>query len=273
MAVTINYGVKTLESLSPTAVNTVLNPIKLNYAKAIETASKNSNVEPRLLYALMYVISAGKNLTPYKTNDKFVRQGIFGLSQKLAKQILTYEMQTNSMNPAEKDYLKSLDPAIASYLSDEKGTKTSGEHWQADSSTKLLINENKLPFNLMNPYVSAQIEAIWLGQLLDYYGKQTNNPVDKAFITMLLPSNQYGQMPLMAGNDWARNKPFTNDYLGKDHKILPNAHDSNSPYAIISPDSVRLGKYGVSTESVPPAIGFALREVFAEGGVLDNLYK
>lgn len=269
----INYGVKTLQGLSSPIFNSSLGRMKKDYGNVIEEVAKNSNIDPSLLYGLMYVISNGKNLSPYKTNDKLVRQGIFGLSQKTAKQIVVNEMQNNRMNSAEKELLMSLDPAIASYLSDEKGTKGFNEHWKADTSVKHMISDTLKPWNLQNPKVSAQIQALWLGQLLDYYGQQTNKPVDKAFITMLLPKTNWNQMPLMAGNDWARNKPFTNDYLGKDFKLLPKASEEGSAYAIITPNEVRLGKYGNMSERVPPSIDFALREVFAPGGLLDNYFK
>ena len=260
----VNYGAKTsLQGVQNPKRVTEVSAIKNQYKSIIDKVSENSNLPKELMYSLLYVISNGENSTPYKTNDKLVRSGIFGLSQKQVKEILAREMSQNRMNEAEKSYLIASEPKLKTYLSpkSEKGTLADHEHWSSDATMgDAMINDTKNPFKLMSPELSAQVQAIWLGQLIDTYSKQTNNPFDKAVVTILLPANGW-----LSGNNFARSKPWTNDYTGKDFKLLPKAENAMSASAIIANPKLATKK------GVAPSVEFALREMLATGGVLDIL--
>lgn len=260
------YGAKTgLIPVSSPARLTTLNNIKAKYGSVIDKAAANSNLPKELLYSLAYVISNGQNLTPYKTNDKLIRSGLFGLSQKQVKEILAREMAMGRMSDAEKENLIQADLKLKTYLSpkSEKGTRADHEHWSSDATMgDGMINDTKNPFNIASPQLSAQVTAIWLGQLLDKYGEQTNKPLDKAIVTMLLPANGW-----LSGNNFAKTRLWTNDYTGKDFPLLPKAESQASSSAIIAPASVPESK------GVTPDVGFALRDVLATGGALDLLLK
>ena len=235
-------------------VTNSVNTVKINYGSIIDKCAENSNVPKELLYSLVLALSNGKNNTAFRSNDQLIRSGLFSLSQKTAKIILCTEMFYKRLNPAEMNLLSSNDPAIASYLTAEKGTKSFNQHWSSDFNIGVdKISDTKYPFNLLNPNVSIQLGAIWLGMVWDAYSKQTTNPLDKVIITMLLPYNGW-----LAGNSFCKNKSWSIDYTKPQYvKTLPRPSSPLRGDNVINPN----GGYVVDS----------LRSILAKGGIIDDL--
>lgn len=213
--------------------------VEQQYGSIIDEVAKNSNIPRELIIAMIIAISNGQNNGDYKSVDGLIRSGLFGLSQKTAKLILATEMGKKRMSVDELNYLRNNDSNIASYLSDDKGKKSFNEHWDADyRSNYVAVNDNqksKILFDLKNPKVSIQIGAIWLGQVWDKFSEQTNNPIDKVVITMLLPYNEFGAKWLH-GNNFARNRSWNIDYTSQEWiDKLPKPVNDKSLSNIINP--------------------------------------
>lgn len=260
-------GDKTIKnSQVETFVSTTIPNLKKQYGSIVEEVSKNSNVPKELLYSLMLILSNGQNNTQFKSADKLVRKGLFSLSNKTSKSILSREVGSKRLNEAEKAYLSKHDPVIASYLG-EKGTKGINEHWTSDFTTgEYYISDTVKPFDLMKPEVSIQLGAIWLGQMWDKIAEQTKSPEDKVIIAMALPYgilNQNGRLdvnsPYVSGNGWVRgmfNVNFTNpENINK----IPAPSSATASSNIINPNG------GSASE--------ALKIIFAPKGALDILTR
>lgn len=258
---------KSFGTLEASKIKPSLDSLRSNYGAIIDKASANSNVPSELLTSLIYVLSNGSNNTPYKSVDGLIRQGLFSLSNKTAKIILSREMAMNRLNNAEKEMLTSADPAIASYLG-EKGKKGINEHWSTDFKTgENYISDTLKPFKLSDPNVSIQLGAIWLAMLWNEIGKQTKNPVDKVILTMALPYGNYAQngsfLPgggYFGGNGFVRGRAYTTDYTQpKVVDLVPKPTSKTSTASIINPN----GGWAVD----------ALRSVLGKNGAVDLLTK
>ena len=248
-----------------TFVNNGIPALKKQYGSIVDEVAANSNVPKELLYSLMLVLANGQNNTQFKSVDKLVRKGLFSLSNKTSKGILSREVGTKRLNEAEKTYLSKNDPALASYLG-EKGRKGVNEHWQSDfAAGEPQLSDTLNPFNLMKPEVSIQLGAIWLGQVWDEIGKQTARPEDKVIITMALPYGMLEQStqgvlnaskPYVSGNGYVRLKPYTTDYTDKAFfDKIPAPSSASSTSNIINPNG--------------GSVRDALKLVFAPNGTLD----
>jgi hypothetical protein len=252
-------------------INSALGSIRNQYGSIISECAEMSKVPAELVSAIIYSMSNGVNNTPYKTNDinpftkntfeRLTRSGVFALSSKIAKIIICNEMMGGDrrrMSSAELDYLRKTDPVVASYLSDEKGSKGFGEHWSADASAGVdRISDTKNPFNTTNTRLSIALGTIWIGQLWDKYATQTNNPIDKVIITIMLP---YNGGNWFGGNDFLKNKSWNIDYTSKSYiDKLPKPENKTAPANVINPS----GGW----------VGTSLGKVLGTGGCLDLLTK
>lgn len=247
-------------------VSNGISNLKKQYSSIVDEVAANSNVPKELLYSLMLVLSNGQNNTQFKSVDKLVRKGLFSLSNKTSKAILSREVGTKRLSAAEKDYLSKHDPIIASYLG-EKGRKATNEHWSSDFTTgEYYISDTANPFNLLKPEVSIQLGAIWLGQVWDKISEQTNRPEDKVVISMALPYGmleQNGSLfvnnPYVSSNGWVRGN-FKVDFTDpKNINKIPAPSSATSSSNIINPNG------GSASE--------ALKLIFAPNGTLDVLTR
>jgi hypothetical protein len=247
-------------------VSNGISNLKKQYSSIVEEVAANSNVPKELLYSLMLVLSNGQNNTQFKSVDKLVRKGLFSLSNKTSKAILSREAATKRLSVAEKDYLSKHDPIIASYLG-EKGTKATNKHWSSDFTTgEYHISDTVNPFDLMKPEVSIQLGAIWLGQMWDKISEYTRKPEDKVIIAMALPYgmlNQSGVLnvsnPYVSGNGWVKGLFNVNFSDPENINKIPAPSSATSSSNIINPNG------GSASE--------ALKLIFAPNGTLDVLTR
>ena len=250
-------------------VNNGTSNLKKQYGSIVDEVAANSNVPKELLYSMMLILANGQNNSQFKSVDNLVRKGLFSLSNKTSKGILSREVGTKRLSEAEKSYLSKNDPALASYLG-EKGRKGINEHWQSDfAAGEPQLSDTLVPFNLMKPEVSIQLGAIWLGQVWDEIGKQTARPEDKVVLTMALPYGMLEQStqgvlnaskPYISGNGYVRLKPYTLDYTDKSViDKIPAPSSATSTSNIINPNG--------------GSVRDSLKMVFAPNGTLDVLTR
>jgi hypothetical protein len=260
-------GDKTIKnSQVETFVSTGISSLKKQYSSIVDEVASNSNVPKELLYSMILVLSNGQNNTQFKSVDKLVRKGLFSLSNKTSKAILSREVATKRLSEAEKSYLSKHDPVIASYLG-EKGTKATNKHWSSDFTTgEYHISDTVNPFDLMKPEVSIQLGAIWLGQMWDKISEYTRKPEDKVIIAMALPYgmlNQNGVLnvnnPYVSGNGWVKGLFNVNFSDPENIQKIPAPSSATASSNIINPNG------GSVTE--------ALKIIFAPNGTLDLLTR
>lgn len=260
-------GDKTIKnSQVETFVSTGIGNLKKQYGSIVDEVAANSKVPKELLYSMIMVLSNGQNNTQFKSVDKLVRKGLFSLSNKTSKAILSKEVGNKRLNEAEKAYLSKNDPIIAGYLG-EKGRKATNEHWSSDFTTgEYHISDTVNPFDLMKPEVSIQLGAIWLGQMWDKVSEQSRKPEDKVIVAMALP---YGMLqnngvlnvnnPYNSGNGFI--KGLWNVDLTDPANIqkIPSPSNETATSNIINPNG------GSAAE--------ALKIIFAPKGTLDLLTR
>jgi hypothetical protein len=218
-----------------------IDSVKQKYGNIIEQASINSNVPKELIIAMILALSNGENNTPYKSNDKLVRSGLFSLSNKTAKQILAREKAEGRLSDKEIRMLSEADPKVGLYISDDKGAKTFNFHWKADYNLGLdRIKDEMNKWDLTNAKLSIPIGTIWIGQLWDKFSTQTLNPIDKVIITALLPYDDKGWM---SGNEFAKAKSWNTDYTEKENwASLPKPATDSAMSNIINPNKGYIGE-------------------------------
>jgi hypothetical protein len=217
-----------------------LDNLNKQYGGIIYNSAVNSFVPSELIKAMIIALSNGENNKVYKSVDNQNRSGLFSLSNKTAKQILSRERALNRMTLRELEYLTKANPKVGVYLSNKKGVNLPNYNYLTDFKRGLAnISDTENSWDLTNPQLSIAIGTIWLGQIWDMFSK-SNNPIDKVIITALLPNNDKGWL---SGNDFVKPRPFTTDYTKKeDFNTLPKPLDKNDAKNIINPDGGFVGE-------------------------------
>jgi len=237
-----NYSIKVpeknytqLASYIQAPVKTKLESLKANYGTIVDEVAANSNVPAELLYSFMMILSNGVNEQPFQSADKHIRSGLFSLSNKVGKEVLTREMAKGRMNAAEKEFLNNAgDANLKLYIGDDypPGVKSGNKFWKNAKSgfpNAISATSKQNPINWMNSKVAIQVGALWIGQVWDKISEQTRNPLDKVIITIAMPYGSYVQKgtqnfmygsSFMSGSSIIEHRPYNTVYTSSTSKTV-----------------------------------------------------
>jgi hypothetical protein len=173
--------------------------VKQQYGTIVDEVAENSNVPSQLIYAMMLVLSQGYNENPWIDVWGMTRSGLFSFSNKVGKEVLSYEMKRGRMNDAERAFLQGAGDANAKqYVSADRPAMSQNPHtWGGmggAGAAGISMTSQINPINWMNQKIAIQTGAIWIGQIWDdLAAKGARKPLDKVILTMVMPYGVYIQ--------------------------------------------------------------------------------
>jgi hypothetical protein len=207
---------------------TKLAALKTSYGTIVDEVAANSNVPAELLYSFMMILSNGVNEPAFQSADGQIRSGLFSLSNKVGKEVLTRELAKGRMNAAEKEFLNNAgDANLKLFIGDDypPGVKSGNKFWKNAKSafpTSISATSKQNPINWMNAKVAIQVGALWIGQVWDEISQYTKKPLDKVIITIAMPYGSYIQKGTnnfiyertgyMSGSSIITHRPYNTDY-------------------------------------------------------------